>query len=82
MIIGRQFDKDGNLRDWWGDEIVARFEKEAQCIVDQYGQFTIAGTHVSSMLFLKYILNNITFIVSHYIYRNKTMPVTFLKLEK
>jgi len=38
---GRQFDGDGNLRDWWTKEDAQKFEKRAQCIRDQYSQYTI-----------------------------------------
>jgi endothelin-converting enzyme/putative endopeptidase len=38
---GRQFDGDGNLRDWWTKEDAEKFEKRAQCIRDQYSQYTI-----------------------------------------
>jgi len=33
---GRQFDKDGNLADWWTAADSANFDKRAQCIVDQF----------------------------------------------
>ncbi|HVY80353.1 MAG TPA: M13 family metallopeptidase [Steroidobacteraceae bacterium] len=38
---GRQFDGDGNLRDWWTKEDAEKFEQRAQCIRDQYSQYTI-----------------------------------------
>jgi len=38
---GRQYDGDGNLRDWWSKEDAEKFEKRAQCIRDQYSQYTI-----------------------------------------
>jgi putative endopeptidase len=38
---GRQFDAKGNLRDWWSKEDAAQFEQRAQCVVDQYAQYTI-----------------------------------------
>lgn len=38
---GREYDKDGNLRRWWNDEAVKRFKERAQCIVNQYGNFTV-----------------------------------------
>ena len=38
---GRQFDAKGNLRDWWTKEDGEQFEKRAQCIVDQYAQYTV-----------------------------------------
>ena len=38
---GRQFDAQGNLKDWWTKEDAAAFEERAQCIVDQYSGYTI-----------------------------------------
>jgi putative endopeptidase len=37
---GRQYDKDGNLKDWWSKEDAKKFEARAQCVVDQYGSYT------------------------------------------
>ena len=38
---GRQFDAQGNLRDWWTPEDGKEFEKRASCISDQYSSYTI-----------------------------------------
>jgi putative endopeptidase len=38
---GRQFDAQGNLRDWWTKQDAAQFEKRAACVVDQYAQYTV-----------------------------------------
>ncbi|MEO8277028.1 MAG: M13 family metallopeptidase [Thermoanaerobaculia bacterium] len=38
---GRQFDADGNLKDWWTPEDAAKFTERAQCIVDQYAQYPV-----------------------------------------
>ena len=38
---GRQFDAKGNLKDWWTDTDRKEFDQRAQCIVDQYAQYTI-----------------------------------------
>ncbi|KAF5303211.1 hypothetical protein FQA39_LY10124 [Lamprigera yunnana] len=38
---GRQFDKDGNLVDWWAPQTKEAFIKKAQCIIDQYGNYTL-----------------------------------------
>uniref|UniRef100_A0A6G1SPT9 Membrane metallo-endopeptidase-like 1 n=1 Tax=Aceria tosichella TaxID=561515 RepID=A0A6G1SPT9_9ACAR len=38
---GRQFDKDGNDRNWWKPKTDARFKERAQCIIDQYGNFSL-----------------------------------------
>jgi putative endopeptidase len=34
--MGRQFDKDGNLRDWWTKEDSKAFEARAAMLIDQY----------------------------------------------
>lgn len=38
---GRQFDAQGNLRDWWTPEDGKEFEKRAECISNQYSSYTI-----------------------------------------
>ncbi len=38
---GRQFDANGNLRDWWTEADAKEFGKRAQCVVDQYAQYPI-----------------------------------------
>lgn len=39
---GRQFDKDGNDRNWWKPKTDASFRERAQCIIEQYGNYTVA----------------------------------------
>ncbi len=38
---GRQFDARGNLHDWWTKTDAAEFQKRADCISDEYSQFTV-----------------------------------------
>jgi putative endopeptidase len=38
---GRQFDAQGNLKDWWSESDGKQFEKRASCISEQYAQYTI-----------------------------------------
>ena len=38
---GRQFDAQGNLRDWWTPEDAKAFEQRASCISDQYSQYVV-----------------------------------------
>ncbi len=38
---GRQFDAQGNLRDWWQPQDAKKFEERAQCVEDQYAQYTV-----------------------------------------
>ena len=38
---GRQFDAKGNLKDWWTSEDAKEFQKRADCVADQYSQYTV-----------------------------------------
>ena len=38
---GRQFDAQGNLRDWWTAQDGKEFQKRAACISNQYSNYTI-----------------------------------------
>ncbi|KAI4876843.1 hypothetical protein NFI96_016975 [Prochilodus magdalenae] len=37
---GRNFDKDGDLKDWWTPSSTQNFQELSKCIVDQYGSFS------------------------------------------
>lgn len=41
---GRQYDKDGNLTDWWTAEDAERFTKKADILVQQYSDIIVADT--------------------------------------
>eukprot|EP00055_Hartaetosiga_balthica_P018706 m.135210 g.135210 ORF g.135210 m.135210 type:complete len:714 (-) comp9866_c0_seq1:190-2331(-) len=49
---GRQYDKDGNLRQWWSEDTVNNFKTRAQCFIDQYSSFEVNGEHVNGVLTL------------------------------
>jgi endothelin-converting enzyme/putative endopeptidase len=38
---GRQFDAQGNLKDWWTEADAKAFEDRVGCVRDQYAQYTI-----------------------------------------
>jgi endothelin-converting enzyme/putative endopeptidase len=38
---GRQFDSQGNLKDWWTEADAKNFTDRAQCVVDQYAQYIV-----------------------------------------
>jgi len=38
---GRQFDAKGNLKDWWTPGDAKAFEERANCVRDQYAQYTV-----------------------------------------
>lgn len=37
---GRLFDVDGNLFDWWQPDTKKAYLAKAQCIIEQYGNYT------------------------------------------
>ena len=41
LFSGRQFDKHGNLKQWWSDNTITKFKGKAKCIIEQYGNFTV-----------------------------------------
>ena len=49
---GRQFDAQGNLRDWWTAGDAAKFKVQAQRVVDQFNSYTVvdSSTHVNGSL--------------------------------
>lgn len=46
-ITGRLYDSEGNLIQWWNADVIAKFKAKAQCIVDQYGNFTMSQVNMS-----------------------------------
>jgi putative endopeptidase len=50
---GRQYDKDGNLKDWWTAEDASKFKTKADVVVNQYNKFTLLDSqHVNGSLTL------------------------------
>lgn len=50
---GRQYDKDGNLKDWWTKDDESKFTQKAQCMVDQYDAIeAVPGVHLNGKLTL------------------------------
>ena len=51
--MGRQFDKDGNLRDWWTKEDSKAFETHTAMLIDQYNHYEVLdSTFVNGKLTL------------------------------
>ncbi|KAK6631134.1 18S rRNA pseudouridine methyltransferase [Polyplax serrata] len=38
---GRQFDKDGNMMQWWNNATIKAFRERTQCIIDQYSKYKL-----------------------------------------
>jgi endothelin-converting enzyme/putative endopeptidase len=50
---GRQFDGQGNLRNWWTPEDVKEFETRAECFIKEYSAFTpVDDVHLNGKLTL------------------------------
>ena len=50
---GRQFDKDGNLKDWWTKDDEQKFTERAECTVKQYDAIeAVPGVHLNGKLTL------------------------------
>jgi len=49
---GRQFDGHGNLDDWWTKEDAEKFKEKADCLVDEYSQFSVGDTKLNGKLTL------------------------------
>ena len=50
---GRQYDGDGNLRDWWSKQDAEEFKKRADCLVNEYSKFSpVTGANVNGRLTL------------------------------
>lgn len=47
MSTGRQYDKDGNLAEWWDAQIIDNFKEKAQCIIDQYSGFKVKEANLT-----------------------------------
>jgi putative endopeptidase len=50
---GRQFDAEGNLKDWWSKTVDAEFDRRAECVKTQFDAYTVLGdVHVNGQLTL------------------------------
>jgi putative endopeptidase len=48
---GAQYDKDGNVTDWWTKADYAKFKERTQQVIDQYNKFTVLDSvHVKGAL--------------------------------
>ncbi|KAF3848139.1 hypothetical protein F7725_021167 [Dissostichus mawsoni] len=49
---GGQYDRNGNLKQWWTEESYTKFQKKAECIVKLYDNFTVYNQKVNGRLTL------------------------------
>ena len=51
--MGRMFDKDGNLRDWWSETDAERFKEKTKVLIDQFNAYEVLpGLHANGNLTL------------------------------
>jgi len=69
---GRNYDKDGNLIDWWTTEDAVRFKERADKLVDQYDQIIVIDTlHANGRFTLgENIADHGGLLVAHQAYLN------------
>lgn len=69
---GRNYDKDGNLVDWWTPSDAARFTERADKLADQYDQILVIDTlHANGRFTLgENIADHGGLLVAHQAYRN------------
>lgn len=84
---GRQFDKNGNLVDWWAPQTKEKYLEKAECIIHQYGNYTVEEvnlnvmidfyyTHILSFYFnqINYLKNNI-YKINNYTKNHFLFPI-------
>ncbi|XP_051535461.1 endothelin-converting enzyme-like 1 isoform X2 [Myxocyprinus asiaticus] len=49
---GGQYDRFGNLKQWWTEESYRKFQKKAECIIKLYDNFTVYNQRVNGRLTL------------------------------
>jgi endothelin-converting enzyme/putative endopeptidase len=50
---GRQFDAQGNLRDWWTESVAAEFDRRVSCLEKQYDDYVVIDdVHIRGKLTL------------------------------
>lgn len=40
---GRQFDREGNMKQWWNNATISAFNNQTECMVDQYSSYKLAS---------------------------------------
>jgi membrane metallo-endopeptidase-like protein 1 len=51
---GRLYDKHGNVREWWDNETIAKFEDKATCIEKQYSEYILPQINMNVRCLVMY----------------------------
>lgn len=60
VIVGRQYDSKGKLKDWWEPYTVELFRETTTCMRDQYNGFKLEGLQVSVAGSVKSLYNSLS----------------------
>jgi predicted metalloendopeptidase len=44
---GRDYDKTGNLKQWWNNKTIERFKNASECMIHQYSNYELDGEKVN-----------------------------------
>jgi predicted metalloendopeptidase len=50
-VQGRQFGPDGNLAEWWKSPTKKNYLERAQCIINQYGNYSFPELGLNVIIF-------------------------------
>lgn len=80
---GRQYDKDGNLKDWWTEEDAKKFDERAQVMVNFFDSIEVApGVHANgSMTLGENIADHGGLQVSYQAFKNATSAAPLEKVD-
>lgn len=80
---GRQYDKDGNLKDWWTEEDAKKFDERAQVMVNFFDSIEVApGVHANgSMTLGENIADHGGLQVSYQAFKNATSAAPLEKID-
>ena len=68
---GREYDEEGNMRDWWNNNTLDQFENRTKCIENQYSNYGILSQNVSGTLTLgENIADNGGLKTAYYAYKS------------
>ncbi|GAA6077071.1 endothelin-converting enzyme-like 1, partial [Tachysurus ichikawai] len=78
---GGQYDRYGNLKQWWTEDSYRKFQKKAECIIKLYDNFTVYSQRVNGRLTLGENIADLGGLKLSY-YVSSTCHSTYLSLTR
>lgn len=54
LVVGRRYDRYGNMTIWWTESLMREFNQRADCFVQQYSNFVI--DHIKKPVRIKFFI--------------------------